>query len=154
VRLKVIAVLAVFFVSIIALTAIIPNASRATTNAPTPTPNLLLGTQSPEEANLGFPSPMPTLPPPTDLYPDQPDTDKYLLVFRTQDGSHITFLAPLEKIEEQAKKIGVDFFEGAIPPHLYLPRETDGELEAVMTAEAVLTANVILTPSVSSTTQP
>lgn len=136
-RLKAIVALALLFAVFIALIATMRNSATAIISTPTPTPNLLLGTQSPVDANLGFPSPMPTLPPPTDLYPERPAADKYLLVFRTQDGSHITFLTPLEKIEEQVKKIGRDFLEGAYPPHIYLPRETDGELEAVMTAEAI-----------------
>jgi hypothetical protein len=131
----------VLIVILIALVLVIPNDLTATANQPTPTPtyNILLGTRSPEDSNRGFPSPAPTLPPPTDLAPERPPDEKFLVVFSQEDGSNITFLALPEMIEDLVQKIGLDSLRAVYPPHFHMPRETDGELEAILTASASLT---------------
>jgi hypothetical protein len=70
-KLKVTVLLVIFFAGFVVVTAGVPNAFvTATMNTPTPTHNILLGTRSPEDVERGFPSPVPTLPPPTDLAPE------------------------------------------------------------------------------------
>jgi hypothetical protein len=124
-KLKATVALAILFVGFVALTPVIPSGSIASLNIPTATHNLLLGTEPPEDAGRGFPSPVPTLPAPTDLAPDRPNNEKFLLVFRTAEGGNVTFLAPYEMIEEQVQKIGRDLLVNIIDPYFHVTREPD-----------------------------
>jgi hypothetical protein len=153
-RLKVTIALVILFVGFVSLTTMIPGSSTAQLNTPTATHNLLLGTQLPEDAGRGFPPPLPTLPPPTDLAPDRPASEKFLLVFRTPEGGNITFLAPYEMIEEQVDKIGRDFLVNVIDPYFVMTREPDREFEEVQTAIATLTPATAVPAEVLSTPVP
>lgn len=134
---KLIAALGLLFLGLIALTALTPRLMREVPSEPTPTPthNLLLGTQSPEDANSGFPSPVPTLPLPIDLDPARPLEEKELLVFYAPEGEgFVAFLVPYEKIEELVNQIGVDRLVGLYPSSDLLPLGPDEELPALQTA--------------------
>lgn len=122
------------------------SASKSSTSAiyeATPTHDFKLGTRSPEDAERGFPSPVPMILP-VDLAPDRLISEKYTLVFRDKEGGLIAFLAPYEIIESQVHKIGVDFLEGIYPPRMNQPNGVDPEWEAIQAANATITPFVTI----------
>ena len=140
---SVLVVLALMLMGLVAFTLLRPRLLTSVPDepTPTPTPNLALGTQSPDAANQGFPSPAPKMPLPTDLAPDLPLDQKVVLLFRAPDGEGLlTFLLPYEDAEAQVEKIGVDNLLGKYPSDILLPTGPDREAEALQTAVATVTA--------------
>ncbi|MEZ4617759.1 MAG: hypothetical protein R2867_19930 [Caldilineaceae bacterium] len=133
--------LAVLFLLFLMLNVIdLPQSAplAADVNEPTATHDFKLGTRSPEDAERGFPSPIAPIAP-IDLAPERPVTEKYTLLFRTDEGGLVSFLAPYDMIDEQVKKIGPEYLEGIFHPPISQSDETDPEGQALQaTQEATI----------------